>query len=135
MSNESNEPGPSRPKRNCTTRVYDCMIERMLFESESDENYDFSYSGSEYMAENSYHSADDSESFDSDVELKDDSGNVQNIPSQYDNELGEMDNRWYEEFDMPNFDFTKKNKLLVSTPGDGNPIDYFFLLFDEIFIQ
>lgn len=93
MSNESNEAGASWPKRICTNRVHDSIIERILFESESDENYDFSDSGDEYMAKNSFHFSDDSESFDIDVDFEDNWGNVQNIPSQYNNELGEMDNR------------------------------------------
>lgn len=43
---------------------------------------------------------------------------------------------WFEEeIDMPDFSFTKHNELLVPIPGDGNPIDFFFLLFDEDFIN
>jgi len=46
----------------------------------------------------------------------DDTGNLQNTPTQ----------SWFEEeTDMPNFNFTKYNELLVPIPGDGSPIDFF----------
>jgi len=32
---------------------------------------------------------------------------------------------------MPDFNFMKKNELLIPIAGDGNPIDFFFLLFDD----
>lgn len=136
MSNNLNEPGPSRPKRICTNRVYESAIEHMLFESDSDENYDFSDSGSEYNIMDPSQAADDSETSESDDNDPADPGNEHNISTQFNNAFGEMGIRWLEEeSDMPNFNFTKQNELLVSIPGNGNPIDYFFLLFDENFIQ
>jgi len=125
MSNELNEFGPSRPKCICTNRGYESRIEQMLFESESDDDFDFSDSGSDYMAEASSQVENDSESSDVDVDV-DDTGNIQNTPTQ----------SWFEEeTDMPDFNFMKQNELLVPIPGDGNPIDFYFLLFDDDFIN
>jgi hypothetical protein len=55
------EPGPSRPKRNYISREYETRIEQMLFESDSDENFDLTDSGSEYMGENIEFSESDDE--------------------------------------------------------------------------
>jgi len=55
------EPGPSRPKRNCTSREYEKRIEQILFESDSDENFDLTDSGSEYMGKNIEFSESDDE--------------------------------------------------------------------------
>lgn len=98
-----------------------------LFESESNEDFDFSDSGSEYMVETSSQPVDDSESdSDIDVTLMDNIGNVQNTPTQSYTEVSEMDVRWLEkETDMPDFNFTKQNELLVPIPGNGNPLDFF----------
>ncbi|KAE9521286.1 hypothetical protein AGLY_018305 [Aphis glycines] len=128
MSNKLNESGPSRPKRICTNREYENRIEQMIFESESDEHFEFSDSDSDFMAEASSRVANDSDSSEcSDIDVDvDDTGNIQNTPTQ----------SWFEEeTDMPNFNFTKYNELLVPIPGDGSPIDFFFLLFDDDFIN
>jgi len=63
MDNISNESGPSRPKPICNSnRNYQQQIEQMLFDSDSDENYDFSDSGSEYEFENNEQVSDDFQS-------------------------------------------------------------------------
>lgn len=91
MSIDLNEPGPSWPKRICTSRWYESKIVHMRFESESDENYDFSDFGSEYIAENFSQAADFSESSESDVDLVDDVGNVQNSSTQFNIDFSEID--------------------------------------------
>lgn len=36
---------------------------------------------------------------------------------------------------MSNFAFTKQNELLILIPGEGTPLNLFFLLFDNTFVQ
>ncbi|KAL4089606.1 hypothetical protein QTP88_024617 [Uroleucon formosanum] len=111
MDEKSNESGPSRPKRLCSGRVYENTIEKMLFQSENDENFDCTDSGSDYMA------VDDSDSSESDVL----SGNIQQlhvktiIPNT--EIVGNVVDWKDDEIDMSNFAFTKQNKLLVLIPG------------------
>lgn len=54
MNGELNLPGPSRPKRVCTFLNAEYYDITMHFDSKFDENCDFSYSGSEYMLEDSF---------------------------------------------------------------------------------
>lgn len=60
--------------------------------------------------------------------MEDDAGNVQIIPTQYNTEVGEV--KWM-------FVGSLQNKMILLVPitGDENPIDYFFLLFNDGFIQ
>ena len=51
MSNKLNESDPSQPKRICTNRGYENRIKQMIFESESDEDFEFSDSGSDYFCD------------------------------------------------------------------------------------
>lgn len=141
MSDELNEHGQSRLKRIRTSPEYEIKIEYDdMLTSENDENYDFSDSGGEDMAEALSISANDSESSEDDIDLEDNTtGSIQHTLTQYNianSDVGDSDVRWIdEETDMNNFNFTKQNKLLVPIPGEGTPLDYFFLLFDECFIQ
>lgn len=77
MDNTLNESGPSRPKRLCSmNRNYEQQIKQMLFNSDSDENYDFSDFGSEYEFENTEQLSDD---FESDTEI---ANNVLSVNTQ-----------------------------------------------------
>lgn len=128
MNEKSNESGSSRQKHVCSGRVYENTVEKILFESESDNNFDCTYSGSDYIA------ADDSDSSESNVLL----GNIQQLHVQSiipNTEVVENVVDWKEEeMDMSNFAFTKQNKLFVPIPGEGIPLD-FFLLFDDTLFQ
>jgi len=107
MDDKSNESGPSRPKRVCSGCVYETTIEKMLFESESDVNFDCTDSGSDYMA------ADDSDSSESDVL----SGNIQQLHVQTiipNTEVVENVVDWKkEEMDKSNFVFDFLNSNLL----------------------
>lgn len=82
------------------------IIEHMLYEFESGENYNFSYSDSEYMAAIFSQPADDSESSESGDDPEDNAGNVQNTSIQYNTEVSKMDVCWIKvKSDMPNFHF------------------------------
>lgn len=60
MDDALNEPGPSRPKRiRRENKDYQKQIGLMLFDSDSDENYDISDYSSEYEYENVEQVSDD----------------------------------------------------------------------------
>lgn len=102
--------------------------QQILFESDSDENFDLTDSGSEYMGNNIEFS-------ESDDEISDIEQNI-NTQTQFritDNETEIIwDNDVNEMFEFP---FTKQNKLLVEVENENKPIHFFFLLFDDSFIN
>lgn len=133
MESALNEPGPSRPKRICRNSNYQQQIEHILFNSDSDENNDLTDSGSEYECENV--EDDLSSDFESENETIDITKR-DNSQSSADIDNDEPGFNWQEqEIEMSNFPFTKQNELLVSIEDRQNPIDYFFLLFDDNFIS
>jgi len=109
--------------------VYENAIEKMLFESESDDNFDFTDSGNDYMAESTLGTQDDSGSSESDVHSVENTGDIQQIHTQtnkHNTEVGETVVHWQEEeIDMSNFAFNKQNELLVPISGEGTPLDFF----------
>ncbi|XP_025423083.1 piggyBac transposable element-derived protein 4-like [Sipha flava] len=130
MDNTLNESGPSRPKQLCSmNRNYEQQIEQMLFNSDSDENYDFSDSGNEYEFENTEQVSDD---FESDTEIANNVPSVNTQSSTNTNNDGDWQER---EIELSNFPFIKQNEMLVPIEGKINPMDYFFMLFDEHFIK
>lgn len=108
--------------------MYENTVEKMIFQSESDNNFDCTYSGSDYIV------VDNSDCSESNVLL----GNIQQLHVQSiipNTEIVENVVDWKEEeMDMSNFAFTKQNKLLVPIPSEGIPLD-FFLLFDDTLFQ
>lgn len=85
MSDEFNDPGPSRPKLIYTNRGYEINIECV-------DNFDISYFDSEHI-EASPQPVDDYESSESDVNLVDNAGNVQSTPIQSNTEVADVDVR------------------------------------------
>uniref|UniRef100_A0A2S2NK99 Uncharacterized protein n=1 Tax=Schizaphis graminum TaxID=13262 RepID=A0A2S2NK99_SCHGA len=102
MDNISNESGPSRPKRIYNSnRNYQQQIEQMLFDSDGDENYDFSDSGSEYEFENNEQVSDD---FKSDHEIV---NNLLNVNTQSSTNINNGGGWKEEKIEMFNFPFIK----------------------------
>jgi len=101
----------------------------MLFNSDSDKNYDFSDSGSEYEFQNTEQVSDD---FESDTEI---ANNVPSVNTQLSTNTNNDGDWQEEEIELSNFPFIKRNELFVPIEGKINRLHYFFMLFDEHFIQ
>lgn len=121
-----------RPKRIPLSRR---KIERNVRSIESDISDDFSDSSCEYMTEGV--AAQYSDDSDSDVEIIGNSLQNEHTPADR-STIPTIDNgvRWQEEeTDMFNFPLAKQNELLVRVEGEGSPLDYFALLFDDSLMQ
>jgi hypothetical protein len=73
-----------------------------------------------------------SDDFESDNEIV---NNLLNVNTQSSTNINNGGGWQEEEIEMFNFPFIKKNELLVPIEGKHNPIDYFFMLFDDNFIK
>jgi len=127
--NSSDNASSSRPKRVCKNidhRATEKEIERLLIESD-DEHVDYSDSGSEYFGE-----SDSDSSSTSDIENE----MSTELNLEFPETITTNTNTWTtNEIDFFNFTFDKQPGLLVPIPGNGKPIDFFFMLFDENFFD